>query len=101
MMHAIILRADSAEVALVASAVDLGVAVERFAPEPPLREAHAIAVAHGGGQIEDYQQGLLALPGLPDKRNDAAFVVRAVDPKESFVFKIGIPEAGFSPIQPI
>src|ERR1043166_830222 len=95
----IILGLKPTEVALVAPAIDFGVAVQNLAPEARSGQADPILVTRHRGKIHDDEDAVGQLFVLPDKGEHAVFVVRTIHPEKAFHVVITFPEAGLRAVE--
>src|SRR5215831_19748509 len=95
------IRIDAAAVADIAAAVQLAVAVENLNISARRRDADAVVTARDGREVEDHHQEVQPIVRVPDHRDDAVFVVVAVDPAESVVGEVALVERRFRRVVPV
>ena len=83
---------DLAEITLVAAAVDRAVAVEEFLPNTFAGETKAVVGAEDGSEIQNNGELDGEVAVLANVGKNAAFVIAAIEPIETFVIEIGFPE---------
>ena len=97
-VHLDFLGLHAAHVALIAAAVDGGVAVQHFAPEAGGGQADAVVRAEFGREMEDDEHLLAAVLRAAQEGEDAVQVVGAVHPLKAFEVVVGFPERGVGAI---
>lgn len=90
---------DTTQVSYITTAVNGSVTIKGFAPFAGLGQAETIVFACDGCEIKDHRNGVSAISLLADKRENAVFVVGAVEPVEAAEVVIGAPEARLSAIK--
>src|SRR5262245_59861777 len=91
-MHTVRFGVDAAQVAAVAAAINLGIAIECLAPKARLRQADAVLRPKDGSEVQDDQQPVPASQALPDERQNAVLAVRAVHPVKTVHLVVALPE---------
>src|SRR3970040_378343 len=92
---------DSSHVALAASAVFPGVAVQNLPPESAPRDAHVVIVARDGGEVADGENDFFGGTTPTDEAEDALQGVVAVDPVEARGIEMELAKSGLAPVGPV
>jgi len=90
----LVLGGDAAEIALIAAAVDLRVAVQGFPPVAAARQADAVERPRHRREIQNDDGLVLAIRRLAQEGQHAVLAVGAVNPAEAGVVVIRLPEGG-------
>src|SRR5688572_10581400 len=95
------LGVHTAIIALIASSINLGVAVEGFAPVSALGQAETIIRPGYRREIQDNQHAIGVVAILPDERKHTVVLIRAIHPEKSLVVEVALPQTRIVTIQSI
>src|SRR5579872_1766783 len=94
-------RLHASEVALPASAVKRGVAVQDLAPPPAFGDSDLVVVARHRGEVEDADEQVLRRLAPAHQAHDALVRVGAVDPGEARGVEVELMERLFLAKYPV
>src|SRR6185295_18994108 len=98
-MGAVILGVDASQVAVIAPAVNAGIAVEHFLPVTSCRQTDAIGNPEDRCEVENDQQPARQVAALPDVGKDAVLGVGTVDPIKPVEIIIAFPQPRFGSVK--
>src|SRR5207249_7034450 len=92
---------DTAQVADVRAAVELGVGVDRLAPATAVRQADPVLLAWDGREVGDGGDGALTVAGHANEGNDVALDVVRVQPAEARGLEVDLVQRRLAPVDAV
>ena len=88
-----------AGIALIASAVSRGVAVEHFLPVPAKWNADPVVVARHRRKIADKDNWIFSLLAPPQETQHTRLAIVAIDPLEPILLEVALEKRGLAAIK--
>ncbi len=98
-MDRLVRSCDPSGIALIASAVGRGVAVENFMPVSAKRNADPVVVARHRPKIADKDNRIFSLLAPAQETQHTRFAIVAVDPLEPILFEVTLEKRGLAAVE--